>query len=414
MSNQTTQSTSFNRSDLNKNALKVTQRLSEGGFTAYLVGGCVRDLLLGRQPKDFDVATNATPQQVNRLFRNSRIIGRRFQIVHVRFGREIIEVSTFRAQHDQKQSSEAGHVLNDNVFGSFEDDAVRRDFTINALYYCPTKDQVLDPTSLGLDDLQKKRLVLIGDPETRFREDPVRMLRAIRFKAKLDFSISQKLERTIQENASLMAEIPPARLFEEVLKLLMAGAAKKTYQALKHYQLIETLFPKVADAGINQNLIERALESTDRRIANGQPVTPAFLFAALLWDPVAQLHTKLTNIDGLSRADGWAAAGDQIVAQQQSTLSIPRRFSGPAKDIWCLQDRFEARQGKRPFRLLAHKRFRAAYDFLLLRRDSGEPLEALCDWWTEFQTADEVEQKSMIQATRPNRKRKPRRKSNTD
>lgn len=400
----------FNRSDINTNALKVTQRLSEGGFTAYLVGGCVRDLLLDRQPKDFDVATNATPQQVHRLFRNSRIIGRRFQIVHVRFGREIIEVSTFRAQHDQNQSSEAGHILNDNVFGSFEDDAVRRDFTINALYYCPGKDQVLDPTGLGLNDLQKKRLVLIGDPATRFREDPVRMLRAIRFKAKLDFSISQKLERTIQSKAALMAEIPPARLFEEVLKLLMAGRAKKTYQALKHYQLIETLFPNVADAGPNQTLIELALESTDRRIENGQPVTPAFLFAALLWDPVAQRHNQLIENDGLSRADGWVVAGDQIVAQQQSTLSIPRRFSGPAKDIWCLQDRFEARQGKRPFRMLAHKRFRAAYDFLLLRRDSGEPLGALCDWWTEFQTADDVQKQTMIDSARPNRKRKPKRK----
>ncbi|MEJ6671740.1 MAG: poly(A) polymerase [Candidatus Azotimanducaceae bacterium] len=388
------------RSEISLEALKVVLRLTEQGFTAYLVGGCVRDLLLGLKPKDFDVATNATPEQVHKVFRNSRIIGRRFQIVHVRFGREIIEVSTFRAQHNQQKSSDAGHVLDDNVFGSFESDAFRRDFTVNALYYCATDERVLDPTGQGLADLAGKQLRLIGDPATRFKEDPVRMLRAIRFKSKLKFALAPILEQEIIDLAHLLGEIPPARLFEEVLKLFMAGFAQSTYLGLSQYQISCILFPTMAEEGQAETLIQLALKSTDDRIAIGSPVTPAFIFAALLWAPFQMLKTAFIDKDDYSKSDAAAVAADQVFHQQQAVISIPKRFSIPAREIWLLQDRLEARRGKKPLRLLANKRFRAAYDFLLLRRDSGENVGGLCDWWTEFQTADEDRQQAMTRGSR--------------
>jgi poly(A) polymerase len=394
------------RSEISLEALKVVLRLTEQGFTAYLVGGCVRDLLLGLKPKDFDVATNATPQQVHKVFRNSRIIGRRFQIVHVRFGREIIEVSTFRAQHNQQKSNDAGHVLDDNVFGSFESDAFRRDFTVNALYYCATDERVLDPTDQGLNDLASKQLRLIGDPATRFKEDPVRMLRAVRFKSKLKFDLAPILEQKIIDLAHLLGEIPPARLFEETLKLFMAGFAQSTYLALCQYQISVILFPTMAEEGQAEALIQLALKSTDDRIAIGSPVTPAFIFAALLWAPFENLKKALIEKDDYSRNDAAAVAADQVFHQQQAVISIPKRFSIPAREIWLLQDRLEARRGKKPLRLIANKRFRAAYDFLLLRRDSGENISALCDWWTEFQTADEDRQQIMTRGSRTQKSKK--------
>jgi len=397
----------LNLQDISIAALKVVKRLSEDGFEAYLVGGCVRDLLLGKKPKDFDVATNATPQEIHKLFRNSRIIGRRFQIVHVRFGREVIEVATFRGQHNPKESSDAGHILRDNVFGSFKEDSFRRDFTVNALYYDASSETVLDPTGLGLPDLEAGRLQLIGDPAQRFKEDPVRMLRAVRFMVKLDFLISPALAADIKNSADLLGQIPPARLFEETLKLFMNGQALATYEALKAYHLMSRLFPTLATEAEPARLISAALASTDARVKQGKPVTPAFLFAAFLWQSFITHRNRLTESKAHAPADAAHGAAELAFFGQQSIVSIPKRFSIPAREIWLLQDRLHQRRGKRPFKLLDNKRFRAAYDFLLLRRDSGEAIDAVCDWWTVFQSADPDTQISMTQAG-PKKKRKPK------
>jgi poly(A) polymerase len=398
----------LDQSDISLAALKVVRRLSEEGFDAYLVGGCVRDLLLNQKPKDFDVATNATPQEVHRLFRNSRIIGRRFQIAHVRFGREIIEVATFRGQHDPNQSSESGHVLRDNVFGSFEEDGLRRDFTVNALYYDAISDTILDPTGKGLADLQAKKLNLIGDPEIRFQEDPVRMLRAVRFMAKLNFSVSADLQKQIRTSAHLLGEIPPARLFEETLKLFMNGHALSTFEGLKTHHLMPLLFPTLASEGQNAQLVAEALASTDARIAQDMPVTPAFLFAAFLWEGFSQHKDRLIKVEGKTPIDASHMAADMVFLAQQSIVAIPKRFSIPAREIWLLQDRLNQQVGKRPYKLLTHKRFRAAYDFLLLRHESGVPLASTCDWWTTFQSADPETQQQM---TTPKRRKKRKKKT---
>lgn len=393
------------RSAISDPAKKVLGRLNNAGYEAYLVGGGVRDILLGGQPKDFDIATNATPEQVHELFRNSRLIGRRFRIVHVLFGREVIEVTTFRGNaadadeddDDDRRTSEHGQLLRDNVYGSLEEDALRRDFTVNALYYCIRDFTVVDFAN-GMDDLKKRQMRLIGDPETRYREDPVRMLRAIRFAAKLGFTIEPKTEAPIRNLAPLLTHIPPARLFEEVLKLFSAGYGEASYDLLSEYGLLAPLFPETAAAiadGESDELIRRALQNTDRRIAQGKSVTPYFLFAAMLW-PALQAEWRKRQENGdpvqasLHQAIGW------VIGQQVQATSIPKRFSGPMKEIWELQTRLPRRQGKRSFVTLSHPRFRAAYDFLLVREDAGEIEPGLGQWWTEFQELDEKGQERML------------------
>jgi len=413
---------------INLNARKVVKRLHESGYEAYLVGGCVRDLLLGRDPKDFDVSTNAHPEEVRELFRNSRMVGRRFMIVHVRFGREIVEVATFRAEHpeethetyDSSHISEGGMILSDNRYGNFSDDAKRRDFTINALYYDPDNQEILDPLE-GMKDIEQRLIRLIGDPQDRYREDPVRMLRALRFQAKLEFDIEEHSRQAIIELGYLLQDIPPARLFEEVLKLFMSGYGKKSFACLIAEDTFRWLFPdthNLLGEHYSRNLIELALESTDTRIGDGKPVTPAFIFAALLWAPFLIERQRLIDDEGLTIFDAGVEAANNVVAKQQLFTSIPKRFSGPMRDIWFLQFRLPNKTGKKAISVARHKRFRAAYDFLLLRERSGEALDGLGEFWTQYQIDNPLEvqphnhrgspNESAGEQTRPRRRRRKR------
>lgn len=419
----------LSRSEISDSALKVLYRLHKSGYAAYLVGGGVRDRLLGKLPKDFDVATNATPEQVRSLFRNARIIGRRFRIVHVRFGREVIEVTTFRGQAESDQSphheqSEAGLLLRDNVWGSIEEDALRRDFTINALYYNIADFAIYDFAG-GMADIAARTLRIIGDPETRYREDPVRMLRAIRFAAKLDFTLSTETAAPIYEQAPLLLQIPPARLFDEVLKLFMAGHAVDTLHLLREYRLFGMMFPMTEEAfGHDPHalaVLEQALTNTDHRIREERPVTPAFLYAALLWPALKAIQADLVA-EGMPPIPALQQAGNQLMHRQNQHVMIPKRFAFPMREIWDMQLRLEKRHGKRAFQLLHEPRFRAGYDFLLQREKAGEPTEGLAQWWTQFQEASESDRHRMIEALgQPaasgprRRRRKPRkRKPNAD
>lgn len=394
------------------NALKVLKRLSSAGFQAFLVGGSVRDLLLGLHPKDFDVATDAHPDEVRALFRNSRHIGKRFKILHIRFGREIIEVATFRAHHDrashEDNHTDSGMILRDNVYGTFEDDVNRRDFTINALYYQADDQKVHDLTG-GITDLEKRVIRLIGDPETRYREDPVRMIRAVRFAAKLNFRIDPDTSEPIRSLSHLLNNVPPARLFEEVLKLFMAGHAERTFVLLKEYQLLEWLFPETVRAlsPVAERLITLALRSTDERIRDNKPVTPAFIFAALLW-PQLQVQCKSLQASGHSPLGAFHITYPAIIDHQSSFTSLPRRYATPVKEIWDLQFRLHRRQGRRVRTTFNHKRFRAAYDFLLLREAAGDQSGDLGQWWTEFQEQDDNGKEAMIRKLSHKAKKKPR------
>jgi len=391
----------ISRSQLSSAALKVLYGLKEAGYDAYLVGGCVRDLLLGHEPKDFDVATNASPEQVHKVFKRSRLIGRRFKLVHVRFGREVIEVATFRAPPEAEQHvDDQGRIVRDNVYGTLEQDAWRRDFTINALYYNIQDFSIVDYTG-GIADLQAGKIRLIGDVETRYREDPVRMLRAIRFVGKLGLRLDDETERWISTLAELLTDIPPARLFDECLKLYLSGNAAVTNELLTHYGIFDFLFPQTAELlhqeqdGYPRILLTKALENTDKRIDEGKPVTPAFLFAALLWEPVRQrwqdyVANNIPAIPAIQRA------ASEVIAEQVQRVAVPKRYTLVTRDIWVLQPRLTQRLGKRAFRTLAQPKFRAGYDFLLLRNEAGEALEELADWWTLFQEQDETEQQKMI------------------
>ena len=395
----------ISRQSISENALKVLYRLHKAGFDAHLVGGGVRDLLLGHEPKDFDIATNARPEEVRDLFRNSRLIGRRFKLVHVRFGRDIIEVATFRAnredsEHPEQHLDDSGRILRDNVYGSMGEDAIRRDFTVNALYYNIADFSVVDFVD-GVADLKAGLLRLIGDPETRYREDPVRMIRAVRFATKLGFRIEEKTAQPIRELANLLEDIPAARLFEEVLKLFLGGRAAETLEMLRHYRLFRPMFRltdeaiEASDKASALNFLSMGLGNTDARIEDGKPVTPFFLFAVLLWEPVRQRYEALQE-EGVSPAEAMQVAADEVAGKQQQFVSIPRRFSTPMREVWQLQTRFQTRSGKRALRLLGHPRFRAAYDFLLLRAENGEIEQEVADFWTEFQEADASRQQQMI------------------
>lgn len=387
----------ISRKNVSQAALRIMRQLQEAGFTAFLVGGGVRDLLLGGHPKDFDVATDAKPEEIKRIFRGARIIGRRFQIVHVRIGREMIEVTTFRGHHDEARS-EDGMLLRDNVYGTIETDAVRRDFTVNALYYNSRDFAVYDYTG-GLEDLKLRQLRIIGDPVTRYKEDPVRMLRAVRFAAKLGFSIEPKTADPIFELGSLLRNIPSARLFEEVLKLFLGGSATATFGLMREYQLLGYLFPGTESAlaagdSIGAALIEQTMVNTDKRVRSDKTVTPAFIYAALLW-PALQAELRRLA-EHMPPTQAYLQAAQTVISQQLGCTSLPKRFLLPMREIWDLQYRLPQRQGLRALRLLDHPRFRAAYDFLLMREAAGETLDGLGTWWTRFQGASDDEREQMV------------------
>ncbi len=399
------------RSSISHGALKVCEILRAHDHSAFIVGGAVRDLLLGVVPKDFDVATNAHPDEIHRLFRRSHLIGRRFKLVHVLFGQETVEVSTFRAG-EGGEADEHGRLLRDNVYGTLVQDAARRDFTANALYYDPHDETVLDFHG-GFADVRKKTMRIIGDARLRFREDPVRMLRAVRFAAKLGFAIDPKTRAPIRELADLIENVPAARLFEEMLKLLLSGHSAACLAKLRKEGLHHGLLP-LLDVVVEQPQGERflrlALEQTDTRIQTGKSVSPAFLFAALLWHEVLTAW-KDNEAKDMRTIPALYLAMDQVLDAQTDKLSIPRRLTTTMKEIWALQPRLEQRSGKRTFVLLTHPRFRAGYDFMLLRAESGEVPMDLANWWTRFQDAELEERNAMLipdaaPKKRPRRRRK--------
>ncbi len=395
----------ISRKDISPNALRVLYRLRDSGFGAYLVGGAVRDLLVGGHPKDFDVATDATPEQVKALFRNCRLIGRRFRLAHVVFGREIIEVATFRANSDDgsgDREMENGMLVRDNVYGTIEDDAVRRDFSCNALYYAIEDFSVRDYTG-GFEDVQARLMKLIGDPEQRYREDPVRMLRAVRLAAKLGFQIEHATAEPLPRLAGLLSEAAPARLFEEVLKLFLSGHGVASFEGLERYGLLNVLFPESAAAlrsnrnGALRRMVIAGLHSTDLRVANDEPVSPSFLFALLLWPAFCRALATLQK-QGVAVEEAQRRAADRVTLHQLTTIALPRRFSLPMQEIWLLQGRFSSRQRKRVFRTLTHPRFRAAFDFLALRQVASSEHEADVQFWREAQQQSGAELDSTLEA----------------
>jgi poly(A) polymerase len=416
----------ISRANISKNALKVLYRLNSSGYEAYLVGGGVRDLLLGREPKDFDVATSATPEEVKKVFRNCRLIGRRFRLAHVCFGREVIEVATFRAHHDNGDGEghiENGMIVRDNVYGSVVDDAWRRDFSVNSLYYNINDFSVVDYTN-GMKDLDAGVLSLIGDPSERYREDPVRMLRAVRFAAKLGFRISSKSEAPIMGMAPLLKDIPPARLFEEILKLFMDGNAVEVFELLRHYDLFGQMFPltekslAMEEHHFPKTFLVQGMANTDERVTQDKPVTPAFLFAMLLWEPVRELHQHNQD-NGMTALQAMQEAGHEVISKQIQHVALPRRYSIQIREIWNMQVRLQQHKKRMIAGLFANPRFRAAYDFLLLRCQSGEELHATCEWWTEFQEKNGEQRNVMINALASSgrKRRRPRMKkhgSNSD
>jgi poly(A) polymerase len=445
-------------------ALRVTSTLQDNGYKAFVVGGAVRDLLIGRAPKDFDVATDATPEQAAALFRRSRIIGRRFRLVHVMCGQELVETATFRGDGSPpaegeldgvadeavdafdapeppparggrsrtetgpgtRQTDQHGRLIRDNVFGTQQQDAARRDFTVNALFYDPRAEEIVDYHG-GLEDLRRRQIRMIGDPATRYREDPVRMLRAVRFASAIGFDIEPSTLAPIRELAPLLSNVPPARLFDEMLKLLLSGGAVACVNRLREQGLHHGLMPML-DVILEQPLGERfvmlALANTDARINAGKSISPAFLMASLLWHEVLAQWKQGTEGAGGERGKppmiALAEAMDSVISSQVEQLAIPRRFTAQMREIWFLQPRFEQRSGRRPFRLLEQERFRSGYDFLLLRCESGELDAEVGEWWTRFQRAGEAERESMLLPesaggkTRRKRSRSGRGRSRTD
>jgi len=430
-------------------ALKVLYRLKDAGYQGFLVGGCVRDLLIGLEPKDFDVATDASPEEVRRLFRNCRLIGRRFRLAHIRFGQQIVEVATFRAAgepiapdaeddpdglidggvaaedaelpDDEDDNGDVngnvaeeepsntdlvhdhrGRLLRDNIYGTIDQDVWRRDFTCNALYYNIEDFSLWDFVG-GVADVRSRTLRLIGDPETRYREDPVRMLRAVRFEAKLPFKIHEGTRAPFATLAGLLEHVPPARLLDEFQKLFMAGFGERSFELLQHYGLFEHLFPATAahlageQDGLALRLIRAGLENTDRRVAEDRPVTPMFLFAVLLFGPVSAAAQKRSET-GMHPGDAIADAVDEVVAVQNRRIGIPKRFSMPMRELLALQPRFHRREGRRALSFIGHPRFRAAYDFLLLRAEAGLEDPAIARWWTEIQTLPPEQQLQRVGA----------------
>ena len=410
----------LSRSNVSGNALKVLYRLKKCGHQAFIVGGGVRDLLLGLSPKDYDVVTDARPEQVRALFRNCRLIGRRFRLAHVRFGREVIEVVTFRSSQsgaeDDREHADSGRILRDNVYGTIDEDIWRRDFTVNALYYNIADFSILDYAG-GMEDVASRTLRLIGDPVVRYREDPVRMLRAARLSAKLNFGIAKRTARPIREMAELLREVPAARLYDETLKLFQAGHAATSLERLRKFGLLEYLFPHTARtllAGENRlalEFIRAGLENTDRRVKADKPVTPMFLYAVLLWFSIRETAERIRTEDGGSEIEAFLDACDEVVGEQREYAALPRRFSSPMKEMLLMQRRFHYRRGARARRLLQHRQFRAAYDFLVLRAECGDADPELARWWTEVQTLSPGEQHEAFAVRRRRRSRGRRRGS---
>ncbi len=410
----------ISRDNIDDNALKVLYRLHRAGYRALLVGGGVRDLLLNHVPKDFDIATDAHPEQVKKLFGNCRLIGRRFRLAHIFYGREIIEVATFRASHDlddvDRVHDDSGRILRDNVYGDIEDDVWRRDFTVNALYYDIADFSVVDYTD-AMEDIKHRVLRLIGDPDTRYREDPVRMLRAVRFAAKLDFRIHDDSERPLYELGHLLQDIPAARLYDELIKLFHSGQAVACFELLDKYKLLQYLFPQAQQAlkmddPVVRAFIVQALKNTDTRVNEGKPITPAFLFAAMLWQSVLDAESRYQE-DGLPPALAMQNAMSEVISVQVKVTSIPRRFSTVIRDIWYLQHRFNYRNGRRARSLLMHPKFRAAYDFYCLQSQAGYVEGDGCEWWTRIQTLSPEEQDLLLKPARhAPKKRRPSKKKN--
>ena len=412
------------RDEISNSALKVLYRLHKSGFQAFLVGGGVRDAMLELHPKDFDIATDAHPEEIRALFGNCRLIGRRFRLAHVRFGREIIEVATFRAAAEDRDSDSDsaedhhGRILRDNVYGSIDEDVWRRDFTCNALYYNIADFSIWDYVG-GVDDVKRRRLVLIGDPEKRLREDPVRMLRAVRFAAKLDFEIDQSVQRAMRGLESLLQNVPAARLFDEFLKLFQSGHAEKTFGLLWQYHLFGQLFPETEQELERDkqfaDLVRAGLINTDRRVAQDKSITPMFLLGVFLWAPIHRLAERLRAKEKMSEAQSLAVAAHQITAMQQPRIAIPRRFTAPMREMLALQPRFDTMKGRRALNLLEHRRFRAAYDFMLLRAEVGEIGRDVAKFWTDVQqqNAEQRQQSFAVGAAGKSgqRRRRPRRKA---
>jgi len=400
------------RNRISSGSRRVCATLQENGHKAYVVGGAIRDLLIGAEPKDFDVATDATPEEVRRAFRRSRIIGRRFQIVHVMMGQEQIEVTTFRGQlGDDTKKDEHGRVLHDNIFGSHAEDAARRDFTANALYYDPASEAIIDYHH-GVGDLKARTLRMIGEPRGRYREDPVRMLRAVRLAAKLGLSIDPEARRPIREMATLLENVPAARLFDEMLKLLTSGHSVKCITQLRDEGLHHGLLPLldvILEQPLGEKFVMLALANTDERVRRGKGTSPGFLFAALLWHEVLA-HWEKLKAAGEPKIPALFQAMDTVLDVQGEKLAITRRIAGDIKEIWLLQPRFDQRAGKRPYGLLEQPRFRAGYDFLLLRAESGEVEQELADWWTRFQNVDGEDRARMLLPEQAGDKKRRRRK----
>jgi len=409
--------------NISPKALKVVEGLQQAGYQAYLVGGCVRDLIIGTKPKDFDVSTNATPEQIKKTFgRNARIIGRRFKLVHVRFGYEVIEVATFRADANDRErvgqnemsEGDQGQLLRDNVYGQIEEDVIRRDFTVNAMYYDSVKGEILDFMN-GIDDVKAGKLKSIGEPELRFTEDPVRMLRVIRFAGKLGFEMEPAALTMIEEQGKLLSHVSNARLFEEVLKLFHGGAAYETYLLLRKYGLFKYLFPFTDHTSVDgvEGLPERALQNTDKRVKQGKPVIPAFLFACMMWEPV-KADAQVLMDDGANEAHAWRVAMNDGLRDQNQYVAVPRRLAEIILDIWNIHFRLIKRNPRMVKACLNNRRFRAAYDFLLLRRMVHEVDEEISEWWTEIQELEPNDREAMISDLNSTYKqeRQPRQQSN--
>ena len=412
------------RADISEPALKVLYRLHNSGYQAFLVGGGVRDLMLGLKPKDFDIATDASPEDVRHLFRNCRLIGRRFRLAHVHFGREVIEVATFRAAHEEggdrpkakrndQHTDDSGRILRDNVYGTIDEDVWRRDFTANALYYNIADFSILDYTG-GAQDVHDRVMRMIGDPDTRYREDPVRMLRAVRFAAKLGFTIHPDSEAPFDELGGLLEGVPPARLFDETIKLFLAGQAEHTYELLQNYGLFQYLFPSCArrlnedDAAPLNGMLDAAMKNTDVRVREDRPVTVMFLLAVFLWGPIAKVARRRVE-EGDRPRQALLEACDEVIRAQQAHVTIPKRISYPIRDMMVMQDRFENCRESNAARLMSHPRFRAAYDLLVLRAAGGDAEQKVADWWTQIQENSDIVP-TKPDGDRPPRKRRRRRR----
>ena len=391
----------INNKKINKFAISIIEDLHKNNFQAYLVGGCVRDLLCGIEPKDFDIATNATPNEIKKIFKASRIIGKRFKLVHIYNRSDLIEVATFRSGDDRINdgsliTDQSGKILRDNIWGTLEQDTFRRDFTINALYYCPITKKIEDHNN-GIKHIHEKIIVSIGDPKKRFEEDPVRSLRAIRFSNKLEFKIDKNIKEAIYEKGHLLSNISNARLFDEFCKIFLNGMAEKNFNKLTSFSLNKYLIltnPKKNE--FTSRLIIEALRNTDKRLKNNQSVTPGFLIAALLWPEIIEKSLKKGEIN----LRKFFRSMDQVLRKQQQITAIPRKFHSYIKDIWVLQLKLHSRIGKQPYKTLKHPRFRAAYDFLLLREKAAANKKHLGDWWTDFQKNDDSIKKSLIKDLR--------------